>query len=142
MINRNHIAAYKNSEVGSAGKMRLVILMYDGIIRFLGECMNKMEKGDVAGRGLYISKAQKILNELQGSLNKQVGGEVAENLERLYSFIMNNLTNANINGDTALIEQSIKVLRNLRDAWQQLMSGEQKEEAQSTPDNQRLAIQL
>ncbi|MEE8483362.1 MAG: flagellar export chaperone FliS [Nitrospinota bacterium] len=142
MNDTRHIQAYKQSEVGTASKMRLVIMMYDGVIRFLNECKIKIKEGDIAGRGLYISKAQKIINELQESVNRQKGGEVAENLERLYSFIMSNLTNANIQGDTSLIDQSIRVLKNLRDAWQKVMSSDENYKGKTAPKMQKFAMHL
>ena len=142
MNDTRHIQAYKQSEVGTASKMRLVIMMYDGVIRFLNECKEKIKEGDIAGRGLYISKAQKVINELQESVNRQKGGEVAENLERLYGFITSNLTNANINGDTSLIDQSIKVLKKLRDAWQQVMSTDENLQGKTAPKMQKFAMHL
>lgn len=116
MINRQ-LQAYKENEVNTASKIKLVIMMYDGSIRFLKECKKKMRENDIAGRGLYISKAQRVISELQVSLNRRKGGEVAENLEKLYSLLISKLTYANIKGDGELIDQSLEILESLRMAW-------------------------
>jgi len=116
MINR-HLQTYKNNEVNTVGKVKLVIMMYDGAIRFLNECIKKIEENDIAGRGLYLGKVQKIIGELHESINKRRGGEVAGSLENAYNLITTKLTHANINGDIEQIEQSITILEGLRDAW-------------------------
>jgi len=137
-----HVNAYKNAEVSTASKLRLVIMMYDGLIGFLNECKVKIKKDDIAGRGLYISKAQRIVGELQESLNTQRGGEVAVNLEKLYDFIMASLTQANISGDINLIDQSIRILSNLRQAWSEVMMEAPKGRGENSGDDQRVTVQL
>ncbi len=119
-MTQRRLQAYKDNEVTTGSGLKLVMLMYDGAIRFLKECDKKIESGDIAGRGMYISKVQKIISELQESLNNQKGGEVAKNLERVYSLILSKLTQANINGDRELIVQSILILENLRQAWSRI----------------------
>lgn len=142
MVNRQ-LMAYKTAEVGTASKIKLVIMMYDGAIRFLNECKKRIDKGDIAGRGLYISKAQRIVSELQDSLNIQQGGEIALQLEQLYTFLIHNITKANLKGEKMYIDQSIAVLENLRDAWKQVMGNAQARQMEDTArTNQKVAIQL
>jgi len=119
-VNHQGHQAYKDNEVSTGSNLKLVMLMYDGVIRFLKECKNKIEENDIAGRGIYLSKAQQIINELQGSLNSQKGGEVAEQLEKVYSLVISKLTQANISGDVELVDQSIQILEELRLAWSQI----------------------
>lgn len=142
MVNRQ-LMAYKTAEVGTASKVKLVIMMYDGAIRFLNECKKRMDAGDIAGRGLYISKAQRIVTELQDSLNIQQGGQIAVQLEELYTFLIHNLSKANIKGEKIYIDQSIMVLENLRDAWKQVMADTQSKQGENTTRApQKVVIQL
>lgn len=142
MVNRQ-LMAYKTAEVGTASKVKLVIMMYDGAIRFLNECKKRMDAGDIAGRGLYISKAQRIVTELQDSLNIQQGGQIAIQLEELYTFLIHNLSKANIKGEKIYIDQSIMVLENLRDAWKQVMADTQSKQGEnSSRAQQKVVIQL
>lgn len=129
--------AYKTAEVGTASKLKLVVMMYDGAIRFLIECKKRIDAGDIAGRGLYISKAQRIIGELQESLNVQQGGQIAVQLEQLYGFVIHNLTKANIKGDKIAIDQALHILENLRDAWREVM---QNAQAKATAEQQALPI--
>lgn len=136
------LQAYRNNEVATAGRMKLVVMMYDGIIRFLKECLKRMEKGDIAGRGLYISKAQRILTELHESLNMDKGGEIAANLEILYLHVMSQLTNANIHGDPGPVESAIKILAGLRDSWSRVLATEPGLPSQSARKAGRVAVEL
>lgn len=128
MINRQ-VMAYMTAEVSTASKLKLVVMMYDGAIRFLNECKKRIDAGDIAGRGLYISKAQGIIGELQESLNVQQGGDIAVQLEQLYGFVITNLTKANIKGDKVAIDQALSVLENLRSAWGEVMHNTQAKTA-------------
>lgn len=135
MINRQ-VMAYKTAEVGTASKLKLVIMMYDGAIRFLNEVKKRIDAGDIAGRGLYISKAQRIISELQESLNVHQGGEIATQLEQLYGFVIQNLIKANIKGDKTAVDQALHVLENLRGAWREVM---QDAQAKATAEKQSAA---
>lgn len=142
---KRQVMAYRTAEVNTASRLKLVIMMYDGAIRFLNECKKRIDAGDIAGRGLYISKAQRIIGELQETLDMQQGGEIAVQLERLYTFVIQNLTKANIKGDKAAIDHSLQVLENLRTAWQEVMLNAQAKaaaEQQQASAMPRVAIHL
>jgi len=111
MIKRE-VRAYRHNEISTASRLRLIVMMYDGVIRFLEEYKKRLEDGDIAGRGIYLTKAQRIIGELQESLNKKHGGEVSQNLENLYNFINSSLTQANIDGNAVNIDHSITILQN------------------------------
>lgn len=139
---KKQVQSYKSNEISTAGKLKLVIMMYDGVIRYLKECKNRIKKGDIAGMGLYLSKAQRIIDELQESLNTHGGGDVAKNLGSLYKYIATNLTKANINGNTVpIIDESINILENLRQSWREVLLSSPKG-AEQSPDSQRITIQL
>ena len=79
-----------------------------------------MELGDIAGKGLYIGKASSVVGELLSSLNMEAGGEIAENLSRLYDFVMDRLISANMKNDQKALDEAEKVLDLLRSAWKDL----------------------
>jgi flagellar protein FliS len=139
---KREVHAYKNNEVSTASKLRLIIMMYDGVIHYLEACKKKAKEGDIAGRGLYISKAQRVIGELQESLNRQQGGDVARNLEKLYSYINASLTKANIDGDVTVIDQCIQILGNLRTAWAEVMANSPRGKGEDSNGSNRVTIQM
>ncbi len=142
---RKQLMQYKTNEVGTASQARLVLMMYDGLIRFLNESKKRMEAKDIAGRGLYLCKAQRIVSELLDTLNIQQGGDIALQLEKLYNFLIVNITQANIKGDPKLVDKSLEIVGNLREAWVQVAANAQANATASSqrgPSVPRVAIQL
>jgi flagellar protein FliS len=111
---------YASTQVGTADRLQLVVMLYDGAIAFLNQAKEKMAAQDAAGKGLYLGKALDIIAELNASLNFQEGKEVAANLFHLYNFMTAHLTRANLNWDAAAIDEVIKILYQLRDAWEEV----------------------
>lgn len=108
---------YVTTQVGTADRLQLVIMLYDGAISFLGQAKVKMAAQDVAGKGLLIGRALDIIAELNASLNFQAGHELATNLFHLYNFMTNHLTKANLNSDVAALDKVMSILVQLREAW-------------------------
>lgn len=126
-------SAYQTTQVSTANKVQLVVLMYDGAIRFITEAKEKSVSGDVAGKGLAISRAQRIIHELTNALDMRRGGEVAANLSQVYLRINRNLINANVNRKMEELDESLESLRNLRDAWEHVMRMPNAPEAAQQP---------
>jgi flagellar protein FliS len=114
-------SAYQATQVSTANKVQLVVLLYDGAIRFITEAKEKSATGDVAGKSVAISKAQRIIHELTNALDMRRGGEVAANLSQVYMRINRNLINANVNRKMEELDESLEALKNLRGAWEQIM---------------------
>ena len=127
---------YISTQVSTADRLQLVVMLYDGAITFLKQAKEKMAAQDAAGKGLYLGKALDIVAELNASLNFQEGKEVAANLFHLYNFMTAHLTRANLNWDVAAIDDVIKMLGQLRDAWDEICQktkrGEIKEVEEQT----------
>ncbi|MBF0292207.1 MAG: flagellar export chaperone FliS [Nitrospinae bacterium] len=121
MIGYGKPSVYQATQVSTANKVQLVVLMYDGAIRFITEAKEKSAAGDVAGKGVAIGKAQRIIHELTNALDMRRGGEVATNLSQVYMRISRNLINANVNRKMEDLDESLESLRNLRGAWEQIM---------------------
>lgn len=108
---------YVTTQVGTADRLQLVIMLYDGAISFLGQAKEKMAARDAAGKGLLIGRALDIIAELNASLNFQAGQELATNLFHLYNFMTSHLTKANVNWDPKALDEVLAMLIQLREAW-------------------------
>ncbi len=101
----------------SASKEKLLLLLYEGAIRFMKQAAIAIDNKDIAGRGMNVGKAFDIIIELNNTLNHEAGGEIAKNLEQLYMFITDQLTKCNATGDRAPLDNAIKVMETLYTGW-------------------------
>ncbi len=76
-----------------------------------------IESGDIASRGVNIGKAYDIISELNNTLDHKVGGEISRNLEQLYMFVTEKLTQANITGEKKCLEDAHKIITTLHQGW-------------------------
>jgi flagellar protein FliS len=111
---------YLQTHVQSRSPLELVVMLYDGLLRFLGDAGSAIESGNVAGRRDAISRALAVLSELQSTLNMDQGGEVAASLDALYTYVNGRLLDASLNNDRAPVDESARLLRTLRDAWAEI----------------------
>jgi len=109
---------YLATQVTTADRLQLVVMLYDGALTFLRQAKECMEAQDAPGKGRALGKALDILAELNASLNFQDGGELAANLSRLYTFMTQHLTRANLTWDIQAVEEVRALLADLRQAWE------------------------
>ena len=110
---------YKKTSVESAGREKLLLMLYEGAIKFTKKAIIAADNNDIQGRCENITKAYDIVLELMNTLDFKVGGEVAENLEQLYMFITDELTRANLTGKTEHLKNVLKILNTLYDGWKE-----------------------
>ncbi|MBN2427661.1 MAG: flagellar export chaperone FliS [Deltaproteobacteria bacterium] len=108
---------YQQNQVQTASREQILIMLYDGAIRFVGQARQAIENGDRLGRLEPISRAMAIISELSNSLDHSIGGEVAENLDALYNFMIRSLIEANRNVDAKPLETVENLLKTLRATW-------------------------
>jgi flagellar protein FliS len=108
---------YLEMKIQTATPEALVAMLYEGAIRFLNQAQNALAAKDWHKAHGNIVRAQNIVSELSVTLDKQKGGEIADNLARIYSYINDRLIEANIKKDAAKIGECIQILSNLNDAW-------------------------
>lgn len=113
--------AYFSTQVSTTSQGQLLLMLYDGCIKFLNQAKVSIEEKDVAKKGTLITRALDILNELDSSLNMEAGGEIAKNLHELYFFCNTRLLKANLELNTVYIDEVIKILDGLRDAYAQII---------------------
>ena len=111
------IAAYQEAAIATQGKGRLIVLLYDGAIKFLKLAIKEMEASNYEAKGRYIGRAQDIINELNTVLDTKAGGEIAANLRKLYSFMNTRLSEANTKRDPQMIRDVITLMEELNRSW-------------------------
>ena len=122
MVPSRYHNQYRKNEISTSSQGRLILMMYEGAIKFATMAIHSIEKGDIANQGKYINKTHDIVNELSFALDLKKGGEVAERLESLYQYMLSQLTLANIKSDREALENVIKILSPLASAWEQLLN--------------------
>ena len=108
---------YKKASVQSASKEKILLMLYEAAIKHIKKSKQAIEDADRAKRGEHLGYAFDIVMELNTTLNHEVSPEVASNLERLYMFITDQLTQANITGEIKPLDDSLKILEILYDGW-------------------------
>ena len=113
----NGIQAYQDTAVTTQSKGRLIVMLYEGAIKLLKLAIKEIEAKNYEAKGRYLLKAQDIITELNAVLDMDTGGEIAQNLRKLYLFMNNHLTEANIKCDVQKIHEVITLLEELHQGW-------------------------
>ena len=116
-------AAYRRIEAESRSPLELVVMLYDGVLRFVGEARQAHARGDVLARGHAISRCLAIVAELQSTLNVEQGGAVAEELDRLYAYVTARLVEVSAKQDVAALDEVHRLFSTLRDGWAGIAAG-------------------
>jgi flagellar protein FliS len=109
---------YRQTQVTTVDKGRLIIILYEGAIKFLREAMKAQEAGDIPNKATCINRALDIINELNQSLNMQEGGEIAANLRRIYKFWNDHLLRAKVSRDGNGLAEVEGMMVSLAQAWE------------------------
>ena len=120
---------YKTTSVQSASKEKILLMLYEGDIRFMKQALVAIDKKDIADRGLNIGRAFDIVMELNNTLNFEVGGDLAVRLEQLYMFVTDQLTQANIKNDKEPLQHALKTMETLYSGWVEAVEKLKREEA-------------
>lgn len=111
------LRSYKSSRANTASREDLLILLYEGAIRFLERSIEEMQAGRLSDHKMSLRRGIAIIAELQNTLNFEKGGEVAIQLFDLYGYMLDQLTQANLRQDMAFIREVIRHLMTLLDGW-------------------------
>jgi flagellar protein FliS len=96
---------------------RIVVLLYEAAIKALKQALIEIEAGRYVEKAQRLKKAVDIIAELRNSLDMQIGGEVAENLDKLYDFMIRHLSCVNRDEQSRRIREVIAILNDLNEAW-------------------------
>ena len=113
----NPYRQYQKTAVTTASREKILLMLYEGAIRFVRQTRSAMEENKIAEKGKYISKATAILSELMATLDFKVGGELATDLESLYVFMIDKLIEGNIENNPQCLSQVEDLLNTLYVAW-------------------------
>jgi flagellar secretion chaperone FliS len=128
MYGKNAYAAYQNVAVTTTDRGRLLLMMYEGAIKFLKQSKAGLEANDIAKFCRFLSKSQAIIAELMNTLDFEKGGTIARDLDRLYDFMLFYLTEANLYRDAKRITKVIGLLDTIYSAYKEIIEGEKKTE--------------
>jgi flagellar protein FliS len=120
-MSANAIARYRAIQVTTSSPQQILMMLYDGLFRFMGEARTALASGEPARAGERISKAHAILDELYATLDSTKAPELCDSLRGIYLFAMEHLVMANVNQDPALVDETIRVLTPLHEAWQTVL---------------------
>ena len=121
---------YQKVNVSTMKRGKIVVMLYTGAITFLNKAKLYIEKKNYIQKNKFIVKSQKIIDELNYSLDMEKGKEISKNLRSLYNFMNRHLIKANIGNDPKKIDDVIKMLTELRDAFNTIITDPQYSEAQ------------
>lgn len=116
---------YRQTRVETAGPLKLIIMMYEGALRFINLAKKAIEERDFMSANASLQRAQAIIDELNFSLNMEAG-EIAVNLRQLYDFINSKLIEANIKKDAGILDQVSVLLNDLKSAWVELQNSKRE----------------
>ncbi len=116
---KNAYQKYKTTSIQSASREKLLLMMYEGAIKFTKLAIQAAEEKRIADRGMNIGRAYDIVMELNNTLDHKVGGDISKNLEQLYMYMTELFTKANLTGDPTPLREVLKLLETLYQGWAQ-----------------------
>lgn len=108
---------YKQMAVKTASRGQLLIMLYEAAIQNVKKAAIAIDQRQIGAKGMAIGKAHDIINELMNTLNFEVGGNIARDLERLYNFMAEQLVKANAENSKEALASVQKLLETLLDGW-------------------------
>jgi flagellar protein FliS len=138
--------SYKAQSVQTASPGKLVLMLFDGYLRFTTAAVKSFEETDLTKKNEGINnnliKAQNIVTELQSSLDMSVPGELPGTLYRLYDYVLHQLQQANLQKKPEPIAEADKVIAELREAWAEMLIQNPTEGGSTPTDSQPGSISL
>ena len=138
--------SYKAQSVQTASPGKLVLMLFDGYLRFTTAAVKSFEETDLTKKNEGINnnliKAQNIVTELQSSLDMSVPGELPGTLYRLYDYVLHQLQQANLQKKPEPIAEANKVIAELREAWAEMLIQNPTEGGSTPSDSQPGSISL
>lgn len=134
---------YKRNKVITASGVELIIQLYDEVVRNIRIVQPILTKGeklsfeDIKAKSKSLDKAVHVITALADSLDMEKGGEISHNLSKLYEFINLRLLNANLNNDPTMLDEALRVLHELREAWIGILHQEDQKREEKAGQDQR-----
>ena len=119
MAVNNPYAAYQNSKIMTASPAELILMLYDGAIKFSNIAVAAIEKKDIEKAHNNIIKTERIILEFRASLDMKY--PVSKDFDVVYEYLIRRLHEANIKKDAEIMEEILRHLRTMRDTWKEVM---------------------
>lgn len=113
-------ATYRTQEIMTAAPARLVAMLFDRAVASLNEAIEAIKLGDVERRWRANNRAIEIISHLAMTLDMEKGGQIAQNLDQLYRFLLIRLPQVDLRNDAKPAEEAIQILEPLRATWHEL----------------------
>lgn len=117
----NPYRQYQQTAITTASREKILLMLYEGAIRFIKQAKQALEENRIADKGKYISKATAILSELMATLDFKAGGDLAVDLENLYVFMIDKLIEGNIKNDASCLSHVQELMQTLYVAWKDVV---------------------
>ncbi|RBP46771.1 flagellar export chaperone FliS [Garciella nitratireducens] len=111
---------YQQNQINTASQGKLLLMLYDGALKFLRLSMRSLEEKNFEKTNEYLKKTQDIIRELMATIDFEAG-EIAQNLYSLYEFMDRELVQANIKKDMERIKNIQQMMQDLRITWAQVI---------------------
>lgn len=135
-MNTYNLNQYQQNQIYTASPEQILLMLYDGAIRFTRRAISGIEENQPEMKGSGISKTMAIIAEFSNSLDHEIGGHIADDLDALYDFMMRELASANLNDDIEKLKTVERLLMDLRQTWGEAVEINRKEMA-AVPLNQQ-----
>jgi len=124
MVNKKALEGYGRgaveTEVDFASPHRIIQMLMEGALAKIATAKGCVERGDVAEKSKQITWGMNIIQGLRSSLDAEKGGEIASNLDSLYEYMGRKLLEANLNDDTALLDEVTSLLSEIKAGWDEI----------------------
>ena len=117
----NPYKQYQKTQVVTASREKILLMLYEGAIRFTKQARVAMNEKKIAEKGKSISKATAIVSELMATLDFKIGGQLAQDLENLYIFMIDKLIEANVHNKVECLDDVERLLNTLYSAWKDVI---------------------
>lgn len=121
----NHSSVYKETSINTSSPVKLVVMLYEGAIRFLHQAKEATARKDAEAKGRAVDRAIAIIQHLQGSLDFDKGGQVSYDLDRLYTYISTCIFEGSAKLNADAFDEAIKLLTTIHSGWEELSLKEQ-----------------
>lgn len=119
MAMMNAYAQYNNSKILTASPAELVLMLYEGAIKFGNIAILAIEQKDIQKAHTNIIKVQRIVDNFRATLDMKY--PVAQDFDRVYAYLQGRIVDANVKKDAAIVEEIVGHLRSMRDTWKEVM---------------------
>jgi flagellar protein FliS len=134
MYGKNAHSTYQTVQITTTDRGRLLLMMYEGAIKFLKQSKAGLEEKDIAKFCRFLSKGQAIIAELMNTLDFEKGGTIARDLDRLYDFMLFYLSEANLYRDGERITKVIGLIDTIYSAYREIIEGNKSDAPMSNDE--------